>query len=352
VFSSWRGRRVTLKEKIIFVNNLGAMLSSGLSLARALEISARQTENTSFRLVITAVLEKVKNGQTFSQSLGEYPRVFPSVLSAMVAAGEESGNLPQSLVIVRDQLTKTYELTRRVKGAMIYPAVILSLMVVIAILMMIFMVPTLTATFNDLGVDLPLLTRIIIALSTLMSDHYLIFVAGVAAALLVAGFFLRTTSGHRLVNFTALHVPVVRRITRELNAAITMRTISSLIVSGVSMTETLRITSDVLQNTYYRSVVAAAREQIEKGGTLSAIFHHEPNLFPLLVGELAEVGEETGRLSEMLARGAEFYEGEVDQATKNLSTIIEPLLMIIIGIVVGFFVIAMIGPMYSLTNAI
>jgi type IV pilus assembly protein PilC len=218
--------------------------------------------------------------------------------------------------------------------------------------MMIFLVPTLTATFKELGVELPLSTRLVIGVSEFLNHHILLAILGVLVSVTAVVGGLRTKSGGRLFDTILLRLPVIGNIVRAANSAVTMRTIASLVVSGVSMIESLKITERVLQNSYYKEVMAKAADSIQQGVNLSTIFKQEGKLYPLLVGEMAEVGEETGNLSQMLTNGAEFYEAEVDQATKNLSTIIEPALMVFIGIAVGFFALSMIGPMYSLSDAI
>ncbi len=343
---------VHLKEKIVFANNLSSMIGAGLSLSRSLEILTRQTTNKYFQTIISDLLNRVTGGESFSAALSAYTSVFPSVFISMVEAGEESGNLPNSLHIVKEQLSKTYELQRKVRGAMIYPAIIISLMFVVGILMMIFLVPKLASTFADLNVPLPLLTRIFVGISSLMANHYFIFLS--ALVLLIISFisFLRAPAGQKTLDFILLRLPVIGELDRQVNAAITMRTISSLISSGVGMMETITITARVLQNFYFKQAVNQFVTKIEKGMTLSALLKEQPKLFPVLVGELTEVGEETGKMAEMLLEGAQFYEEEVDQATKNLATIIEPVIMIVIGTAVGFFVVAMIQPMYALTSAI
>lgn len=345
-------KRVSLKNKIIFASNLSSMISAGLTLSRSLEVLERQTTHKYFKSIIKDLLQKVMMGESFSQALSCYPQVFPPVFSAMVGAGEESGNLANSLSIIKEQMGKTYELRRKITGAMIYPAIIILLIIAIGILMMIFMVPTLSATFKDLNVVLPLSTRLIIGLSDFLQNHYLIFFAGVALLGAILGSWIRTTKGKSALDWSVLRLPIFGNLVREYNSAVIMRTISSLITAGVSMTESIEITGKVVQNSFYKPILAEAVTDIQKGILLSAIFERQAKLFPIFVTELTEVGEETGNLPQMLEKGAIFYEGEIDQATKNLSTIIEPLLMIVIGIAVGFFVVAMIGPMYSLTSAI
>ncbi len=344
--------RVKLKDKIVFTNNLGSMLGAGLALSRALSVIERQTSNRGFRKVVQSLIEKIGKGQSLSQSTAEFPKIFPEVFVAMVAAAEESGNLPNTLNILAEQMQKSYDLQRKIKGAMIYPAVIIVAIVIIAILMMIFLIPTLTATFKELGVDLPMSTRVIILISDTLSQHYLLVFPVILGLLTGVVMWLRTVMGKIFFDRFVLLLPVIGSLSRETNSAVIMRTIASLISSGVSMVQTLKITEKVVQNHFFRQAISSSAERIQKGETLSAVLATYPKLFPVFVIEMAAVGEETGKMPEMLLKGALFYEAEVDQATKNLSTIIEPILMLVIGLAVGFFAVSMIGPMYSLSNAI
>lgn len=345
-------RHVSLKDKIMFANNLSAMLGAGLSLARGLGVLERQTTAHFFKSVVQSVGEQVSRGQGLAQALGVWPAIFPSVFVAMVAAGEESGNLPQALAAVAEQLGKSYDLRRKIRGAMMYPLVVLGAIIIIGTLLMIFVVPTLVETFEDLKVTLPLSTRIIIATSRAFTNHPLIILSAVLSLIFFATTFIRTTSGRRILHWLWLRLPIIGTISKEINAAIIMRTIASLIASGVSMVETVRVTSRVVANVHYQEALTKMIGQIEKGLTLSTLFRARTDLFLVMVGELAEVGEETGNLSAMLLRGAVFFEGEVDQQTKNISTLVEPILLLLVGAGVGFFAVAMIGPIYSLTAAL
>lgn len=343
--------RVSLREKIVFANNLSAMITAGLSLIRAVGVLERQTDNQYFQDILKVIGEKVQRGESLSAALAAYPKIFPEVFVAMVAAGEESGNLPGSLKVVSSQMTKSYELRRKIRGAMIYPAIIIGVIIIIGILMMVFLVPTLTQTFKELEVELPLSTQIVVAISDFMTANIVTSLGGLVVLAVAVVSYVRTSTGRRHWHYLLLHLPVISELTRKVNSAIIMRTISSLIQSGVSMIDTLKITHRVVQNTYYKSVISEAIEKVQKGVGLSTVLSGHEKLFPVLVGEMALVGEETGDLPSMLMNGAVFFEEEVDQATKNLSTIIEPVLMVIIGIAVGFFAISMIGPIYSLSDA-
>ena len=343
---------LSLHDKILFASNLGAMIEAGLSLSRALEVIERQGGNTRSKAVVHAIAERVRGGGSLHDSLALHSNIFPPVFIAMVAAGEESGKLPQSLGIISSQLEKSYELRRKIRGAMVYPAVIVTVIILIGILMMIYVVPALTATFKDLGVELPISTRLVIWFSNFVSAHKIFTL--LAFPVILLGFWrsLKISYVKRLFETLILKLPLISPLIQKINSAMTMRTISSLVSSGVSMVESLRITEDVLQNHAYRELLRHARESVQKGLPLSASFRGNEKLYPILVGELTAVGEETGDLPGMLMKGAEFYEKEVEQVTKNLSVIIEPVLMVLIGIAVGFFAIAMLGPMYSLTDAI
>ena len=343
---------VKLHDKVTLANNLGAMIEAGLSLSRSLEVLERQTRNPKLKRALKTIIQEVNDGKSLSESLAEFPNIFSPVFIAMVAAGEESGNLPGSLRIVSDQMEKTYTIQRKVKGAMMYPAVIMTAMIMIGILMLTFVVPNLVSTFKEFKVDLPLSTQFIIALSTVLTDYggYLLIIVIIGVVIFYQG--SKTRPGKRTIDFTILHIPFISGIIKQVNAATTARTLSSLISSGVNMVESLDITMRVLQNSYYKEVLEKAKEGVQKGDLLSNFFQKEENLFPILMSELTEVGEETGKLSDMLANVATFYENEVEAITKDMSTIIEPILMLIIGLFVGFFAISMIQPIYSITNAI
>lgn len=344
--------RINLKDKILFVNNLGAMVGAGLPLSRALSAISRQTKKKSLKAMLDAVAIRIGQGESLSRALGQYPETWPEIFTAMINAAEESGRLPETLKTLGEQLSKTYDLKRKIKGAMIYPAVIIVAIIAVGVLMLIFLIPTLAATFTEMKVDLPVSTRIVIGVSNLLANHYLVFLILVIGT--VAGFwkFAKTKLGARLIDQGLMRLPVVGDLDKKYNSAIIMRIVSSLVGAGVSLVESLAITQKVTGNVFYQEALVVATDKIQKGVTLSSIFNEREDLFPIFVGEMAMVGEETGKLPEMLLRGALFYEEDVDQATKNLSTIIEPVLMILIGIAVGFFAVSMLGPMYSLSSAI
>lgn len=347
IFSS-----VSLSEKIMFTNNLSGMLSAGLSLTRALSVLEKQTSNKAFNNILKSLIDEVNKGGTLSSGMKKFPKVFSGVFVSMVHSGEESGGLPRTLSETGMTLKKTYDLNKKVKGALIYPSIIVAAIFIIGILMMVYVVPTLTKTFTDVGVELPGPTKVIIFISDFLKNHFLLFGLIVGAVVGFGFLFARLKITQRYFDLFIIKIPVLGTLIKEMNTARTARTLSSLLSSGVDVSKALSITEEVLQNIHYKELIHNSINSIEKGVLLSASFKENTNLYPIMVGEMIEVGEETGKLSSMLMDIATFYETEVDNKTKNLSTIIEPILMIFIGGAVGFFAIAMIKPMYTVMDNI
>ncbi len=343
---------ISLSEKIIFTNNLSGMLTAGLSLTRALSVLEKQSTNQAMLEVLKYLIDEINKGGTLSSGMSKFPKVFSKVFISMVKSGEESGGLPRVLSELGITLKKTYDLNKKIKGAMIYPSIIIGTIFIIGILMMIYVVPTLTATFKDLGTELPGSTKFIIWISDFLSENALLFVMIVALIIGSLFFLMKLKSTRRYMDFIVLRLPVLGTLLKETNAARTTRTLSSLLSAGVDMSRALIITEDVLGNSYYKKVIHNAVKAIEKGVPLSVSFKENTHLYPVMVGEMIEVGEETGKLAQMLLDVANFYENEVDDKTKNLSAIIEPVLMVFIGGAVGFFAVSMISPMYSVMDTI
>jgi type IV pilus assembly protein PilC len=346
-------KKIKSQEVITFAKNLSVMIDAGLSVSRALSVLSKQSKNKNLIAIFESINSSVNGGETLAKSLEAHPDTFSSLFVSMVKAGEESGKLSYSLRIIADQLEKSQNLSKKIKGAMIYPTVILCVMAAIGIVLMVYMVPTLTETFKGLNITLPLPTRIIIAISDFLRANILLTAVTILVA--VSGFLagIKTKKGKNALDFVTLHMPMIKNLSKEVNAARTARTLSSLISSGVDIVAAIGITSAVVQNHYFKNLLDEAAKQVEIGELLSAsLSNSKGNLFPVFVGEMLAVGEETGKMTDMLDNIATYYETEVDQKTKDLSTIIEPFLMILIGIAVGIFAIAMMLPTYSLVDAI
>ncbi len=343
---------VSISEKMIFSRNLSVMIDAGLSATKALSVIARQTKNKKFKNIIESLEADIQKGKSISDSMARFPTIFSSLFVAMVKMGEESGKLSEALEIIGVQLERDWTLRKKIKGALIYPTIVIIALVAIGILLLVFVVPTLISTFSELKIELPLSTRIIIGLSNFLIHNTLIAIIFAVALFFLIAWFLKLPKGKRIFEFIMLRFPILSPLVKKINSARTARTLSSLTGAGVKILDALDITNDVIQNSYYKEVIQKAKLEIQKGSPISKVFQENENLYPILVGEMLSVGEETGKLSEMLEKVADFYEEEVNNTTKNLSTVIEPLLMVIVGAVVGFFAVSMISPMYSMVNAI
>lgn len=344
--------RIKTEELVIFTKNLSGMIKAGLSLSRALSVLKKQTKNESFNKILTSLSNEIDAGGTLSSGFAKFPKIFSKLFVSMALAGEESGDLAGALSEIGMNLEKSNALTKKIKGALIYPGVIFSAMILIGVLMFAFVVPTLAGTFKELGVDLPASTKFIIAMGNFFSEYLLLsFVLIIGSVLTMISLF-RASFMKKYVDFIVIKLPIVGNLAKELNTARTTRTMSSLLLSGVSITRAIEITGEVVQNLYYKKVLNQAKGEIEKGAPFSKAFDEHPELYPIMMTEMVQVGEETGKLSDMLLQVASFYESEIENKTKNLSIIIEPVLMVVIGGAVGFFAISMISPLYSIMDNI
>lgn len=344
--------RVKGDELVMMTRNLGSMITAGLTVSRALSVIERQSRNPKLKSVVTQMAARINKGDPFNESLKDYPEVFNDLYVSMVRAGEESGNLADSLKTLSIQMEKANNLKKKIKGAMIYPSIVMVVMVVIGILMMIYVMPQITGVFESMETELPATTQVMIATSNFLVEYTLLAIGGMVAAVVGFIYFLKTTWGRIGTSWLIPRLPVIGTIAKEANAARTARTLSSLMSSGVDVLQSIEITKDVLQNVFYKEILHEAAVRVEKGTALSETFIERNDYYPILVGEMILVGEETGQIAGMLGELAIFYETEVERKTKDLSTIIEPLLMVVIGGTVGFFALALIAPIYSIGDSI
>jgi type IV pilus assembly protein PilC len=344
--------RVKGDELVMVTRNLGSMVTAGLTVSRALSVIERQTKNPKLKMVVTKMIARINKGDGFAESLKEFPDVFNDLYVAMVRAGEEGGNLATTLQTLAIQMDRTNTLKKKIKGAMIYPSIVMIVMVVIGILMMIFVLPQITGVFESMDTQLPATTLFLIATSNFLVNYTFLALGGMLAGIVGFIYALRTKWGKITTSWIIPKLPVIGTMAKETNAARTARTLSSLLNSGVDVLQSIEITEEVVQNVFYKKILKEAGVRVEKGTALSEVFIERDDLYPILVGEMILVGEETGQIAGMLGELAEFYENEVERKTKDLSTIIEPLLMVVIGGGVGFFALALIAPIYSIGDAI
>lgn len=345
-------KRVGIVDKMLFTRNLAVMLRAGLSFSRALGILAEQTKSSYFRDVLKIVADDVQKGSGLADSLEKFPKVFDRLFVSMTRVGEAGGNLEEVLDMLSIQLKKDHEITSKVRGAMMYPSVILLAMSGVGIVMMVFVFPNLLNMFAESGAELPFLTKCLIFISNALQNYGLYLLLGFIALLVVFVKIIKTPSGKKAFDGFMLKMPVVGGIIMKVNVARFARTLSSMIASGVSIVQALETISATLGNYHYSTSAAQACQSVQKGVNLSEVLSGYGKLYPSMMIHMVEVGEETGSLESTLVQVAEFYEEEVDQFTSNLSSVIEPVLMLIMGIAVAIFAMALIQPMYSIMETI
>ncbi len=345
-------RGVSLVDKIMFTRNLAVMIGAGLALNKALSVLEEQAENQKLKAIIAEVANNVQAGKSFSECIGAHPDAFPDLYVSMVRIGETAGNLEEVLNGLADQMKKDHDIVSRVRGALMYPAVIFTVMLIVGYLMMVLVVPKLAATFVDVGAELPASTKMLIFLSNIMLNYWYFAIGGVIGLIYAMRLVLRTAGGKKGLDAFILRMPVIKGLSRKLNSARLCRTLGLLVDSGVPIVKALEILSKTLSNHYFSESLSNASLEIQKGKTLFESLKKYKGLYPQLVVQMIAVGEETGSLTKVLIKLAEFYEDEVNELTKNLSTIIEPIMMVVIGTGVGFFALSMITPMYSVMNNI
>jgi len=345
-------RKVSLAEKIVFTKNLSIMLTTGVSLARALDILAAQSKSRKLKNTLTAVKERLDRGQSLSSSLSLYPDVFSELFLSMVKVGEESGTLEEVFKTLSVQLEKEHRLKSKIQEAMIYPIIILSLMIIIGGVITVVVLPKLKQFFIGLNTQMPLTTKFIINLGEFSVQYWpLLFFIPLFFVFLVV-ILLKTKEGRWLKDTILIRLPIFSSLVKKNNCAVLVRSLSSLLSAGVSLTKSLEVSSNTVGNFYFKKAIDEAIEKVRGGENLSSSLSIYKDIFPYGTIEMIEVGEETGKTSTILKSLAEFYEEEVISEANKLSTLIEPILIIVLGIGVGLFAFSIIEPLYSSLHAI
>ncbi len=344
-----RLRGISEKEKAVFTRQLATMVAAGLPLARALEILANQASNPRFQEILSASLRDVQAGVSLSTSLEKHEGVFSRVYISLVRAGEASGALDKILLRLAENQEKRQEFIGQTRGALIYPAIVVIGMGGVFVMMMTFVIPKLMDMYRDLGADLPLPTRIMIGISGIFTNFWWALLLLAAVAVFGGWRFSQTTQGRYLLARIILRLPIMGNISSQSQLAEVTRTLGLLVSSGVPILTALDISKGAVGNVLYLEAIERTSVAVEKGAPLSAALKNDP-LFPPSMGQMVEVGEETGKVDEVLAKISVFFESEVNQQVKNLSTALEPLIMVLLGIMVGFLILSVILPIYSLTS--
>lgn len=338
-------------EVVTVTRQLATMISAGLPIARGLEVLAEQSQNRNMKKILLDILRDVQGGSTLSGSLKKYPNAFGPTYIALVRAGEASGKLEEILKRLADTLESQRDFKSRFTGAMIYPAVIFIAMIGVFALMMIFVIPKLAQMYASLNVELPAVTRAMISISDFMSRFWYIVIFLLIAAFLGIRSFLATTRGKAIVTNVASRLPIFGKLMIQKDLTEFARTLSLLLSSGIAITEALNIVGQVVTNPQLKEGAQSAAAAVEKGDSLSDYLKKD-KAFPALLGQMATVGEETGELDQVLDRIGNFYAGEADHAIKGLSSALEPIILVILGGMVGLLIVSIITPIYKITSAL
>src|SRR5829696_1023888 len=348
-----RFRRVKADDLVIATRQLSTMVNSGMSLLRALYVIEEQTENDKLREVLIEVRKDVEAGLALSDSLAKHPDVFNDLYVAMVQAGETGGILDRTLVRVADQLEKDAALRRQIKAAMVYPALIGGFAFVVLFALVAFLVPVFEKIFKDFGGELPAITKFTVFLSHLVTQRWYVMFAVVFAIVWIFKKWKKSERGQMQWDRLKLKFPMkIGGIVQKVALARFSRTFSGLIAAGVPMLEAIDITGKTSGNKVVEHAMEQVRESVKKGGSLTAPMAAVPEAFPVMVTQMIGVGEETGALETMMTKVADFYEEQVAAAVKALTSILEPIMIIVVGAIVGFIVIAMYLPMFKVYDQI
>ncbi len=333
-----------------FTRQLATMVSSGLPLTESLVVLEKQTENTRLKEVIRQLADDIQGGQTFAGSLAKHPNEFSLAYINIVKAGESSGTLDKVLAKLADNLEKEREFQAKVKGAFVYPAIILVAMGLVIGVILIFVMPKLTELYTQMNIDLPLPTKIMIALSHFATNFWWLVILILVGASIALRRYRKTEAGAMVIDSLILRFPIFGKLNRDSSLTEFTRTLSALIAAGVPILEGLKISSDVATNATHRLAIKRASSLVEKGAQLSKAIGQDAT-FPAIIPQMIAVGEETGKIDDVLNKVANYFELEVEHQVKNLTSALEPLIMIVLGVMVALLVISIILPIYNITSA-
>ena len=342
-------KRVKFGDVVNFTRQLATMITAGLSLPESLTILRSQTNNQALAQMLQNIEHEIMGGGNLADALARYPQTFPPIYVALVGAGEASGSLDQVLTRLAETLEAQREFRGKIIGALIYPVIILIGMVVVVMIMMVVVIPKLTELYRDFGITLPFSTRLLMAISSFFVNYWILMILGTAAASIAFARWKKTPVGEYMVDSAVLRIPVFGDLQKKVILVEFTRTLGMLISSGIHILEGLRILKGALTNVRFRTAIDEISEKVEKGFSLGDSFA-QYEMFPPIVSQMMKVGEETGRLDETMGKLSKYFQSETEHLVKGLTTAIEPIIMVILGVGVGFIVMSVITPIYNLTS--
>lgn len=344
-------KKSSSSDLVFFTRQISSMLSSGLTLIRALEILKEQVRKDYLLEIMDSIIADIEGGSSFSTSISKYPEMFSPIYVSIIKTAETSGLLDKALLRLADNLEKQQKLQSSIKGALLYPLIVVILMVVVVIIMMVFVIPQLSILYDNLKIPLPLPTRIVVGLSHFIIIFWPLVIGVVVGLVALYRRFRKTISGQLVVDNIKLKLPIFGKLIQETILVEFCRTFGLLVGTGTLVVDSLVQTADSAGNVHYRNAILDVSKKVEKGVGIGDSMSVYP-LFPPLLIQLVKIGEQTGKLDESLIKASEYFEREVDQQVKTLTTAMEPFIMIVLGIGVAFLIISVITPIYNLTSSI
>jgi len=343
--------RITAKDKIVFLRQMATLIGAGLPLSQSLRTVLEQTENKRLQNIVQEIIADVEGGRALSDAFAKHPEVFDKIILALISAGEASGTLDEALMRVAEQKEKDAAMMSKIKGAMIYPAIVLLVIVAVLIFMLLTVVPQVENLYSDMGKQLPFLTLVMISISNFIINFWWVVLIILGVSIYFGRQYLRTESGTRTMALFKLNVPLFSRMLRKLYMARFTRTGQTLLATGVPMLDMLRISSEGVNNVVVGESIDRAAEKVKSGKALSASLQPEEYVL-VMVPQMIKIGEQSGKIDEMMGKTAQVYEDELDNEIKTLSTTIEPVLMVVMAVLAGGMVGAVLFPIYSLVGSI
>ncbi|MDP3792185.1 MAG: type II secretion system F family protein [bacterium] len=344
--------RLSVKEKMLFARNLEVMIRSGIQILQSLEILKKQSKSRAFVKILDQLISDIKNGQFLSTGLEKYQNVFGDFFINLVRVGEASGTLSENLKYLYEELKKKDELQKKVKGAMAYPAIIFMATVGITSIMIFFIFPKILPVLTSINVELPFVTRAFIAISQFLIKYGIYAGVGIVSLFVFLWLILKIPKIRFAWHNILISLPMVGDMVRAVNIISFARTSGLLLKAGIKIVEALEITANTLSNLVYKKEIMKVAEGVRKGDPMSKYFIENPKLFPIIFSQMVSVGENTGKLDESILFLAEYYESELDESTKGLSTFLEPIMLLIMGAIVAFVALAIITPIYKITQTL
>ena len=343
--------RITAKDKIVFTRQLATLLGAGIPLAQSLRTVAEQTENKKLQEVVEEIIGSVEGGKSLSEAFGAHSDVFDPIFLALIAAGEASGTLDDSLRRIADQQEKDAAVMSKIRGALTYPVIVLVVILGVVVFMLVTVVPQVKSIYASMGKQLPLLTQIMVGMADFVRNFWWV----ILLVVVIGGYFLfqylKTEAGIKFKDSFKLNVPFFKNMFRKLYMARFARTGQTLLQTGVAMLDTLRITGNAVNNTVIKAEIDRAADKVKGGKALSTSLQPEEYILPM-VPQMIKIGEQSGKIDEMMGKTAKIYEDELDEEIRAISTAIEPILMVVLAVVAGGIVGAVLFPIYSLASGI